>query len=68
MRRPVGIRIRPRCHLLLGPLLAQSVSLRGARPYPGLGVKPTCRLNGTGLLTLTRIGHPTHNRKRPLGL
>lgn len=26
-------------------LLAQSVSLRGARPCPELGVKPTCRLN-----------------------
>ena len=27
------------------PLLAHSVSLRGARPCPELGVKPTCRLN-----------------------
>jgi hypothetical protein len=27
------------------PLMAQSVSLRGARPCPELGVKPTCRLN-----------------------
>ena len=26
------------------PVLAQSVSLRGARPCPELGVKPTCRL------------------------
>jgi hypothetical protein len=29
----------------LGPKVAQSVSLRGARPCPELGVKPTCRLN-----------------------
>ena len=26
-------------------MVAQSVSLRGARPCPELGVKPTCRLN-----------------------
>jgi hypothetical protein len=37
-----------------GQLLSQSVSLRGARPCPELGVKPTCRLNaGTSQLDPT---------------